>query len=188
MRPLITRATGTLGRELLAKHRDSSGKRPDRLHRLSRTQVVSRSLDEVFAFFSNASNLQVLTPAFLGFRFLTPLPIEMRTGARIDYSLSLFGLPLRWRTRITEWQPGVRFVDEQESGPYAFWRHTHTFEAVGDSTLIEDSVEYLEPFGPLGRVAHVVFVARTLDRIFEFRRAAIESLMRPRQNAPVAMS
>lgn len=158
------------------------------MYRLSRTQLVSRPLDEVFAFFSDASNLQVLTPAFLGFQFLTPLPIEMRTGARIDYALSLFGFPIRWRTRITEWQPGVRFVDEQESGPYAFWRHTHTFEAVGTSTLIEDSVEYLEPFGPFGRLAHVVFVARTLDRIFDFREAAIERLMDTRHQAPAARS
>ena len=132
------------------------------------------------------SNL--LTPAFLGFRFLTPLPIEMRTGARIDYALSLFGLPIRWRTRITEWQPGVRFVDEQESGPYAFWRHSHTFEAGGTSTLIADRVDYLEPFGPIGRLAHVVFVACTLDRIFDFRKAAIERLMAAGHETSVAPS
>jgi len=166
----------------------SKKERPDRSHRLSRTQLVSQPLDEVFAFFSDSSNLQVLTPAFLGFRFLTPLPIEMHTGARIDYALSLFGLPIRWRTRITEWEPRVRFVDEQESGPYAFWRHTHTFEAVGTSTLIVDSVDYLEPFGPIGRLAHFVFVARTLDRIFDFRKAAIERLMDTRHEATVARS
>lgn len=149
----------------------------DRVHRLSRTQFVARPLDEVFGFFSDASNLEALTPAFLRFRFLTPLPVEMRTGARIDYALSLFGIPIRWRTRITDWQTGVRFVDEQESGPYALWRHTHTFEPRGSFTVIGDTVDYVEPFGLAGALAHVVFVKRTLDRIFDFRRDAIERLL-----------
>ena len=106
-----------------------------RAHRLERSQRISRRHDEVFAFFADASNLEAITPPFLHFRILSPLPIEMRPGARIDYALSLGGVPLRWRTRITEWEPGVHFVDEQESGPYARWRHTHRFEDQGSSTL-----------------------------------------------------
>ena len=90
-----------------------------RVHRLERSQRIPRRRDEVFAFFADASNLEAITPQFLHFRILSPLPIEMRPGARIDYALSLGGVPVRWRTRITEWEPGVRFVDEQESGPYA---------------------------------------------------------------------
>jgi ligand-binding SRPBCC domain-containing protein len=150
-----------------------------RPHRLQRTLRLARPRDEVFAFFADASNLEAITPAFLRFRILTPAPIAMRPGARIEYALSLFGVPLRWKTRITEWQPGLRFVDEQESGPYALWRHTHEFESHGDATVVRDLVEYLEPLGPLGRVAHVVFVERALDRIFEFRRAAIARLLGP---------
>jgi ligand-binding SRPBCC domain-containing protein len=107
------------------------------------------------------------------------MPVPMHTGARIEYRLSLFGVPARWKTRITDWQPGVRFVDEQESGPYTLWRHTHEFEAQGQSTIIRDRVEYLEPFGPLGRLAHVLFVKRTLDRVFDFRRDATAKLLGP---------
>ncbi|NQW04989.1 MAG: SRPBCC family protein [Acidobacteria bacterium] len=147
------------------------------MHTLSRSQVVARPLDQVFAFFSDAANLQALTPSFLNFRILTPMPIEMRTGAVIDYQLSLFGIPQRWRTRITDWQPGVQFVDEQESGPYTLWRHTHRFEPQGESTIIHDTVEYQEPLGPLGQVAHVLFVKRTLDRVFDFRRNATDRLL-----------
>jgi ligand-binding SRPBCC domain-containing protein len=150
-----------------------------RLHRLSRTQLIRKPLQEVFGYFADASNLEALTPPFLHFRIVTPMPIEMRIGAQIDYELSLFGVPLRWHTRITDWQPGRRFVDEQESGPYAVWRHTHEFEARGDSTLMRDEVNYSEPFGPLGTVAHVLFVRRTLDRIFDFRRDAIHRLLEP---------
>ena len=88
-----------------------------RMHRLARTQQIDQPLDNVFGFFSDAANLPALTPAFLRFRIRTPGPIEMKTGVQIDYTISLFGIPLRWRTRITDWQPGVRFVDEQEAGP-----------------------------------------------------------------------
>jgi ligand-binding SRPBCC domain-containing protein len=143
------------------------------MHTLSRSQVVARPLDEVFAFFSNAVNLEAL-----------PMPMVMRPGAQIDYQLTLFGVPSRWRTRITDWQPGVRFIDEQESGPYALWRHTHEFEAQGETTIIRDTVEYTEPFGPLGRLAHVLFVKRTLDRVFDYRRDATARLF----GSPVAQS
>lgn len=148
-----------------------------RPHRLVRTQLVHRPLAEVFAFFSDASNLDALTPPFLHFRILTPMPVEMRVGAQLDYRLSLFGLPVSWRTRITDWRPGERFVDEQESGPYALWRHTHAFEARGSATLMRDVVEYAEPLGPLGAVAHALLVRRTLDRIFDFRREATARLL-----------
>jgi ligand-binding SRPBCC domain-containing protein len=153
------------------------------LRQLVRTQLVAAPLDEVFSFFSDAANLQALTPAFLRFRILSPMPIVMRTGAQIEYQLSLFGAPLRWRTRIMDWQPGRSFVDEQESGPYALWRHTHEFEARHDGTLMRDVVSYLEPFGTLGALAHVLFVRRTLDRIFDFRRDAVERLL---ERTPVA--
>lgn len=143
------------------------------VHTFVRTQVIPMPRSEVFAFFSAAANLDALTPPFLHFRILTPMPIAMRTGAQLDYQLSLFGVPLRWRTRITDWTPDERFVDEQERGPYALWRHTHTFEARGNTTLMRDVVEYSVPFGPIGAVAHVLFVKRTLARIFDFRRDAI---------------
>jgi len=142
-------------------------------HVLERTQVIDKPLAEVFPFFADAANLQRITPKFLHFRIITPGSIEMRVGTRIDYELSLFGVPLRWRTRITEFVPGVRFVDEQESGPYALWRHTHTFEASGNATRMRDRVEYREPLGLLGRIAHALFVERTLNRIFDFRRDEI---------------
>jgi hypothetical protein len=113
------------------------------------------------------------------------MPVELRVGAQLDYQLSLFGVPVRWRTRISDWQPQERFVDEQESGPYALWRHTHEFEAREGSTLMRDVVDYSEPLGPVGTVAHVLFVRRTLDRIFDFRRDAILRLLdRSRTDQP----
>lgn len=102
--------------------------------------------------------------------------IAIATGTRIDYRLRLAGLPLRWRTVIREWKAGASFVDEQERGPYALWRHEHRFVAAGNGTLMTDRVRYRLPFGPLGRLAHTVAVKRALAAIFDYRFARIEEL------------
>lgn len=141
-----------------------------RTHTLARTQLVPRPLDETFQFFARAENLEAITPPFLRFSYVTELPITMREGALIEYKLRLFGMPLRWRTRIDLWEPGVRFIDRQLSGPYRQWIHLHEFRAVPGGTEVRDRVDYQLPFGPLGSLAHAAFVSRTLARIFDFRR------------------
>jgi ligand-binding SRPBCC domain-containing protein len=129
---------------------------------------------EVFPFFADAFNLERITPAWLRFRILTPPPIEMRPGLRIDYALRLHGLPLRWQSEITAWEPPDRFVDEQRRGPYRLWRHEHTFEELDGGTLVRDRVRYEVPGGGL---VDRVLVRRDLDRIFSFRREAIARLL-----------
>jgi ligand-binding SRPBCC domain-containing protein len=148
-------------------------------YRLERTQDIPRPREEVFAFFADAANLEVITPASLHFQILTPLPIEMRTGAQIDYRLSLSGVPVRWRTRIASWEPPLRFIDDQERGPYALWHHTHEFEAIGNGTRMRDTVEYRLPFGPLGSLAHALWVRRTVEGIFDYRRQFISEKFGP---------
>jgi ligand-binding SRPBCC domain-containing protein len=132
---------------------------------------------EVFAFFAEARNLEAITPGFLRFQLLPPVPQAIEAGSRIDYKLSLFGLPFRWRTRIAAWEPPYRFVDVQERGPYAQWIHTHTFEEVEAGTLVSDRVEYRLPLGALGEIAHPVMVGRTLARIFDHRRDRVAALL-----------
>lgn len=150
-------------------------------HVLERTQLVPLPRDEVFAFFADAHNLEVITPGFLRFRILTPAPIAMRPGTIIDYRLALFGIPFSWRTRIEELEPQVRFVDLQLRGPYRLWRHEHAFEDVPGGTLVRDRVEYALPFGPLGDLAHALFVAGALRRIFDHRREVIARRLGPRR-------
>jgi ligand-binding SRPBCC domain-containing protein len=144
-----------------------------RVHVLEREQLVARPLDDVFAFFAEARNLERITPPWLGFEVLTPEPIEMRPGTLIEYRLRLHAVPIRWLTRIEELEPGRAFVDRQVRGPYRLWHHRHEFEARGDSTLVRDRVRYALPLGPLGAVAHLVLVRRDLGRIFDFRRDAV---------------
>lgn len=105
-----------------------------RLYRIWREQLVASPRDEVFAFFANAANLEQLTPAFLHFQTLTPMPVDMGNGTRIDYAVALFGVPMRWRTQIAKWEPGASYLNEQEAGPYAIWRPTHEFESQGEHT------------------------------------------------------
>ncbi len=145
-------------------------------HRLIREQRLPEPPAVVFPFFADAHNLERITPPWLGFRILTPAPIAMRAGTRIEYRLRLAGIPLRWRTVILDWKPDEGFVDLQESGPYALWHHEHRFRPVGDGTAMTDRVEYTLPFGPLGRATHAVAVRRALEAIFDYRRARIAEI------------
>lgn len=135
--------------------------------RLLESEVwLPRPRAEVFAFFADAFNLQEITPPFLRFRVVTPRPVEMRVGAIIDYRLRVRGLPMRWRSEITAWDPPHRFVDEQVIGPYRLWRHEHTFEERDGGTLCRDRVEYAVPLDPL---VHRLLVRPDVERIFAFR-------------------
>jgi len=142
-------------------------------HVLTSRQEIELPRDEVFKFFSDAANLERITPPDLGFHILTPQPIEMRTGATIDYRIKMNGLPMSWRTLISKWDPPFEFVDEQVSGPYKQWIHRHTFTDIGENkTLISDEVRYRLPFEPFGDLAHF-FVRGRLEHIFDFREKAV---------------
>jgi ligand-binding SRPBCC domain-containing protein len=130
-------------------------------------QWFGRGREEVFRFFSDAENLEALTPGWLSFKILTPCPIQMRAGALIDYRLKLRGIPVRWRTEITAWDPPCRFVDEQIRGPYRLWVHEHLFEDQDGGTLMKDRVCYAVPGGG---VVNRLFVRAEVERIFQFRR------------------
>jgi ligand-binding SRPBCC domain-containing protein len=146
-------------------------------HVLRREQLVPGPPSDVFEFYAEAGNLERITPAWLGFRVVTAQPIEMRPGALIEYRLTLHRVPVRWLTRIEEWEPGERFVDVQVKGPYRLWHHTHTFEAHNGDTIVRDEVRYALPLGPLGELAHRLFVRRDLERIFDFRHASVSKVM-----------
>jgi ligand-binding SRPBCC domain-containing protein len=152
--------------------------RSTKTHQLHREQLVAAPLEAVFEFFSRASNLEAITPPWLRFRVVTPEPVQMRRGTLIEYRLRLRGVPLRWVSLIEEWEPGVRFVDRQLTGPYQLWHHTHEFsdrQAAG--TLVRDTVRYAIPFGPLGELAHATFVEADLRKVFDYRQRAVASLM-----------
>jgi ligand-binding SRPBCC domain-containing protein len=143
---------------------------------LRRTQFIAVDIGTVFRFFSDAANLEVLTPPWLRFRILTALPIAMHTGARIAYRIRWRGVPVRWLTEILDWNPPHGFVDTQVSGPYRLWHHTHRFTDIEGGTRMEDVVQYRLPFGPLGSLVHAAIVHRDLQAIFDYRRDAVQRI------------
>ena len=145
-------------------------------HTLRREQWIPRPLDEVFAFFSDARNLEEITPPWLEFRILTPGPIRIAAGTKLRYRLSLHGIPVRWTTEIRLWEPPFRFIDVQVSGPYRLWHHTHRFETRDGGTRMTDVVRYRLPFGMIGRAVHALKVRRDVDRIFDYRFERIGEL------------
>lgn len=134
---------------------------------------VAEDREQVFAFFSDARQLETITPSWLHFSVLTPAPIQMRAGALIDYRLRIRGIPLRWRSKIGDWDPPCQFMDEQIRGPYRYWRHFHTFEQCRDGTLIRDVVHYRVP---LGFIIHPLLVRRDLINVFQFRHTALQRI------------
>lgn len=149
---------------------------PGAPYKLVHEQLVPRRLAEVFDFFSRAENLEILTPAFLHFKIVSINPQPVQRGTLITYKLRIHGMPLRWTSKIRDWNPPTQFVDVQTRGPYRLWHHTHRFIAEGDSTRIIDEVIYDLPFGLLGKIAHAVMVRSDVEKIFQYREMKIREL------------
>jgi len=144
-------------------------------HFLRKEIFVSSDIGKVFEFFSNAQNLELITPKELNFNILSPIPIDMKRGAIIDYSIRIFKIKFNWKTLISVWQPESCFVDEQLKGPYSKWIHTHTFETKEDGIMIKDEVCYRLPFFPFGEIMFPI-VRLQLLRIFEYRALRIKEI------------
>jgi NADH dehydrogenase len=145
-------------------------------HHLHASQVVTRPIDAVFAFFSRPENLGRITPPGMGFDRLSD-ELDMRAGLEIDYRIRpLLGIPMRWRTRIDSYEPPFAFSDIQLRGPYRRWEHHHTFTSVPGGTLIEDDVTYSLPLGPVGELAHRLVVRSQLLEIFRHRGRTIAGI------------
>lgn len=144
------------------------------MHEFKQTTILQHPIEQVYAFFSNAENLEKITPPLLGFQIITPTPIEIQKGCLIDYKLKIHGFPLRWRTLISHWEPPYRFVDQQLKGPYRQWIHEHTFEAIeeGAATRMTDHVQY-SMF--VGWLLHR-WVRKDIETIFNYRIQVIKEL------------
>lgn len=143
------------------------------VYRLEKITFIPRPRHEVFSFFADAHNLERITPPFLNFRILTPDPVLIQAGARIDYTIGLYGIPMRWKTLIEEYVEDSYFIDLQLSGPYKLWRHRHEFRDVVGGTEMRDTVDYTLPFGSLGRLVRRLFVRAQLEEIFDYRTRVI---------------
>jgi ligand-binding SRPBCC domain-containing protein len=142
-----------------------------RTHTLTTELWLPRDRGTVFSFFADAHNFETITPPWLKFEVLTPRPIDMRVGTTIDYRLRVHGIPLRWQSELTVWNPPTKFVDEQRRGPYRQWIHTHTFAEENSGTLCRDHVEYAVLGGSL---INSLFVRRDVENIFHYRQEVLQ--------------
>jgi len=147
-----------------------------KVYTLTFKHMIDRDLKEVFNFFKNPENLSAITPAKLKFTILTPLPIEMKEGQLIDYTITLFGKRVYWRTMITSYNQNESFIDQQLKGPYSMWYHKHTFKEIDDSVEMIDTVSYIVPFGILGRIINYFYLRQELKYIFKYRRKVISTI------------
>ncbi len=146
-------------------------------HILTRHLTLDLPRQQVFDFFSDAGNLERITPPELNFHIITVQPIDLRKGTLIDYKLNMRGLPVKWRTEISVWDPPFEFVDRQLSGPYHQWIHRHTFtELTPEKTRIDDEVRYRLPLEPFGDLAHFL-IKSELAYIFDYRQKAVVAIL-----------
>ena len=137
--------------------------------------LVKRPIRETFAFFENPANLGKITPPWLSFNIVTK-DVAMGQGARFDYIIRCLGLPMKWRSLITKYEPPFLFVDEQLIGPYKTWQHRHTFAETAQGVVVGDHLEYSLPLGPLGTIAQFVMVKRQLEEVFRYRQQALSKV------------
>ena len=144
---------------------------------LRRQQFLPITIDKAWCFFSSPLNLTLITPDNLGLMLLTKVNLSMQVDDEIDYQVSpIFGIPLKWKTQISKVKKPFHFIDKQIKGPYKFWEHLHEFEEVEGGVLIKDTVNYVIPFGWIGRLFSF-YVKRKLTSIFDFRENALNKLL-----------
>jgi ligand-binding SRPBCC domain-containing protein len=143
------------------------------VHVLRREQIVQGDLETVFAFFESPRNLEEITPPWLRFQVVSTTDEVMRRGTKIEYVLKWQRMPMRWRSRIAEYEPMGSFADEMISGPYRSWYHRHLFHEVEGGIEMIDVVKYELPLGVLGRWVHARVVRAQLESIFDHRRDAV---------------
>ena len=144
--------------------------------KLYRKQFINLSIDEVFSFYENPENLEKITPPNLNFSIKTTTPIEMKIGQKIDYVIKLKGIPIKWRSIISSYDPPYSFTDEQIKGPFSIWIHNHIFKKHQDGTLIIDDIKYSIPLGIIGNIVNFLFVKRDLENIFNYREKIIRQV------------
>ena len=147
-------------------------------YEFKKKQFINLPVNEVFDFFSNPENLEKVTPEYLNFKINTKLPLVMGKGQFFDYQLRVRGIPVKWTSIISFYDPPHCFIDEQIKGPYSSWQHIHTFTEKNGGTSINDFVKYSLPLGYIGQIINSVWVKKDLKNIFKYRRKKIPQILK----------
>jgi ligand-binding SRPBCC domain-containing protein len=93
-------------------------------------------------------------------------------GETVTWQGRHFGVLLSHKSRITALVAPHYFVDEMEKGMFRSFRHEHSFEAAGESAIMEDKLYYETPFGFIGKLFDKFFLENYMEK-FLFRRNAV---------------
>lgn len=148
------------------------------LHSLKSVQKLPISIEQAWDFFSSPKNLKTITPDYMGFEITSDTADQkMYPGIIISYIVKpVLNFPMEWVTEISHVNEPNYFVDEQRFGPYAFWHHKHFFKSIDGGVEMTDIVDYKLPLGVFGEIAHVIFVRKKLQSIFDYRYKKLEEL------------
>jgi ligand-binding SRPBCC domain-containing protein len=151
-----------------------------KVYTIERTQTLHTTISKAWFFFSNPDNLCLITPDYMNFKILfRSAEDKIYEGQMIHYSICVLpGLPVNWLTEITRVREPHYFVDEQRKGPYKLWQHQHHFKEVKDGVEMKDVVNYVIPFGFVGRLANALFVEKRVNAIFDYRFKALEEFFK----------
>lgn len=140
------------------------------MYRLYREQQLNCTIETAWNFFSSPHNLSEITPQSMNFVVLSENNEAIFEGMEIDYTVSpVLGIPLKWKTVISQVEDYESFTDFQKEGPYKHWNHFHEFIPNEHGVLMKDTVDYELPMGIVGKIAHQLFVKEKLRSIFDFR-------------------
>jgi ligand-binding SRPBCC domain-containing protein len=155
------------------------------MYTLNRKSKVDTTLEKAWSFIKNPANLNLITPEDTAFEIVSDVPEQMHEGMLVEYRVKIPVLGTRaWLSEIKHIVPGHSFVDEQKIGPYKLWYHYHAVEQEGGCILFTDRVTYEVPFGLFGKIAHGVFIRKTLERIFEYREKRFLTLLSRQHQVP----
>lgn len=147
------------------------------MYQYTSRQELATTIDQAWTFLSDPKNLKRITPDYMGFDIISGAERKMFPGQIIQYRLTpVLGIPFRWVTEITHVQEGEFFVDEQRFGPYTFWHHKHFIKKTSNGVVMEDIVDYKLPLGPLGWLAHALFIRAKVKQIFDYREKALNEI------------
>lgn len=146
-----------------------------KIYELYREQTIHTDLNTAWEFIRTPRNLNRITPEDMTFEIVSELPKQMYDGLLIEYKIDIPIIGKRtWLSELKHIKELHSFVDEQRIGPYKYWYHYHEIKEVENGVSFIDKVNYVMPFGPLGAIARVFYVENQLNKIFDYRRTAME--------------
>jgi ligand-binding SRPBCC domain-containing protein len=142
-----------------------------KIYSIKRVQFLPITLAQAWDFFSSPKNLVKITPAKMAIRIQSVSGGDkMYAGQIIKYKIRpLPFITISWVTEITLTEEPLCFVDEQQRGPFSYWRHQHSFKQKQGGVEMTDEIDYAIPLGLLGKLANWLFVRPQLTRLFDYR-------------------